>query len=423
MSKPIPGKPYTVVKGDTLSGIARKAYGKGKEWRRIWEANQTVLKSGDPNLIYPGEIITIPVQQELERKKNALRAGSLPTLANKDPDSFAVVVDNIEIPTISARAIRSIETVADGWTATVVWTPGVSPYTEILKPYRYAKAAVYLGGELMIDGFLYTVENIVDDNGTRKNLEGYSATADIVDSTLKPPYERSLVTLFTRVQELVTPLGIPVKSDLATDVLFLRVTAEQNETIFSHLSKLAAQHSALITSTELGEILITQAAKGKPVGTLTEGLPPFTVASIKWDGRMRYNAYKANAQGPNKSVVTATAKDTVVPRSRFLTFSADEAQKTDIQFVANWKRSKQIAESLSMTLPVSSWYAPDGSRWKENTLVTVVSPSLHLDAGFTFLIKAVEFIYQSNGVSAVLSLVPPQVYTGLPVVEPWLSVI
>jgi nucleoid-associated protein YgaU len=29
-------------------------------WRRLVEANRTTLRSGDANLIYPGEIITLP---------------------------------------------------------------------------------------------------------------------------------------------------------------------------------------------------------------------------------------------------------------------------------------------------------------------------------------------------------------------------
>ena len=45
MSKPIPGKSYTVVDGDNLTKIARKAYGDGSLWVRIWKANQNTLKS------------------------------------------------------------------------------------------------------------------------------------------------------------------------------------------------------------------------------------------------------------------------------------------------------------------------------------------------------------------------------------------
>lgn len=50
---------YTIVSGDTLWGIARRFYGQGSEWRRIWERNAP-MTSGNPNLIYPGEVVIVP---------------------------------------------------------------------------------------------------------------------------------------------------------------------------------------------------------------------------------------------------------------------------------------------------------------------------------------------------------------------------
>ena len=49
---------YEIVSGDTLSGIAKKFYGNGSEYPRIFEANKEVIK--DPNKIYVGQKIRIP---------------------------------------------------------------------------------------------------------------------------------------------------------------------------------------------------------------------------------------------------------------------------------------------------------------------------------------------------------------------------
>jgi nucleoid-associated protein YgaU len=51
-------KIYEVVSGDSLSKIAKREYGNANEWRRIYEANQDVLK--DPDKIYPGQKLKIP---------------------------------------------------------------------------------------------------------------------------------------------------------------------------------------------------------------------------------------------------------------------------------------------------------------------------------------------------------------------------
>jgi nucleoid-associated protein YgaU len=51
-------KYYTIVKGDSLSKIAKEVYGDYKKWTELFEANREVIK--DPDLIYPGQTIRIP---------------------------------------------------------------------------------------------------------------------------------------------------------------------------------------------------------------------------------------------------------------------------------------------------------------------------------------------------------------------------
>lgn len=50
---------YTVVKGDCLWNIAKKFYGNGSKYSIIYNANKSVI-GGNPNLIYPGQVLTIP---------------------------------------------------------------------------------------------------------------------------------------------------------------------------------------------------------------------------------------------------------------------------------------------------------------------------------------------------------------------------
>ena len=51
-------KTYTVKKGDTLWAIAAKYYGKGSDYTKIAGANTD--KISNPNLIYPGQVLTLP---------------------------------------------------------------------------------------------------------------------------------------------------------------------------------------------------------------------------------------------------------------------------------------------------------------------------------------------------------------------------
>ena len=51
----------TVKKGDTLGAIAKEQLGSAKRYTEIFEANKPMLK--DPNLIYPGQVLRIPVDE------------------------------------------------------------------------------------------------------------------------------------------------------------------------------------------------------------------------------------------------------------------------------------------------------------------------------------------------------------------------
>ena len=52
-------KTYTVKSGDCLWNIAKKFYGNGAQYTKIYNANKGVI-GGNPNLIYPGQVLTIP---------------------------------------------------------------------------------------------------------------------------------------------------------------------------------------------------------------------------------------------------------------------------------------------------------------------------------------------------------------------------
>jgi len=102
-----------------------------------------------------------------------------------------------------------------------------------------------------------------------------------------------------------------------------------------------------------------------------------------------------------------------------LTFSANDTEEGDIKTAADFKRNKKILEALSIPLPVSTWYAPDGELWRENTIITVVSKTLFLEKGFDFLIRKVEFDYSDQGTTAVLTVVPPSALTRGELIDPW----
>jgi LysM repeat protein len=54
-----PGSTHTVVKGDTLFGLARSYYNNPGRWRDIYDANRTTL-GNNPNVLRVGQSLVIP---------------------------------------------------------------------------------------------------------------------------------------------------------------------------------------------------------------------------------------------------------------------------------------------------------------------------------------------------------------------------
>lgn len=410
---------YTVKDATTLSQVAARVYGDPTRWPEIWRANQSRLKSGDPDTVFQGEQLVIP------------SVDAPAVLSGVQPEDLTIMIAGQRVPVLDARIVRTMDTGADGWTARIHWTPGADPDVDkSTRPYSYAKAAAYIGDQILVNGLLYSVETEYLIEGRAKTLRGYSFTADAIDSTIKPPYERNNITLEQLAADLVAPTGIKAVFETDTGGPFDRVTAQETDTIFSHLAKLAAQRGVLVSSTVNGDMVFLRAAVDSPiVGTIAEGQPIGIGYRAVYDGRKRFNAYKCIAadagasllwtDSPSASPKTQTAVDNIVPRSRFRTFQTDDTMPGNIKNAAEWRRSRQLIEALTMEFPVFGWYAPDGNLWRENTRVTVVSETLGVPDGYTFIIRAVEYALSGDGRVATLSLIPPQAYTGEPLEDIW----
>ena len=57
--KPKKQKTYTVKRGDSLWKISKQVYGNGAQWKKLYNANKSVVGK-NPNLIYPGQKFIIP---------------------------------------------------------------------------------------------------------------------------------------------------------------------------------------------------------------------------------------------------------------------------------------------------------------------------------------------------------------------------
>jgi prophage tail gpP-like protein len=419
LAVPTQGYRYTVKQNDTLWDIARTAYGDPLLWRKIEAANgflatRPPVSDGSP-VIYTGDILIIPdLMPEIMPPADK-------TLNGRQDDELTILIEDKEIKHDSATIIRTMDTAADAVNFTIAWMPSKDKeLDQLLLPYKYPAAEAFIGNNRKISGNIYIVKPSLGDNGSIVNLTLISKTKDAVDSTVNPPYEKNNITLESRAKELLNPLGLRAVFDVDTGGAFDRMTANYNNCIFDHLAEYAAQRGILISCTEKGELFFYRAdTEADPVGTLKEG-ENFTLDFAgEYDGTKLYNVYKALADTPGGDAQAVTAIDNNIPKSRMLTFKADDTTDGNISKAAEWKRSRLYADALTNSIPVSGWKAPNGKIWEPGQIVILQSPTLFLPDGAKMIIRQVTLIYDAGGKSGSLDLVPVQVYSGEPIDYIW----
>lgn len=424
---PTPGYNYKLKHEKRgLIGIAERAYGDPKRWKEIWNNNKDHARWSRPDVFSPleknpnygfwvGDIIFIPGDALVEE----IRDDVVEYIFGDAKDKFRLVINEEVIGEVSSGTLlRSIDTAAIGWTAVVPWNPANAGRKWLYRPFGYPPARVYLGGNLACRGLMYESSPSIEPTSRYMELAGWSFVADAIDSTVEAPFEANKITLERRARQLLEPLGLRVIWDAGEDKPFSRVTAEKTEKIFDHLSKLAKQRDVLIMSTSQGDVRFAKIDESGPVDLLVEEFPPFTKMKAKFDGRERFSSYSCLSASPKKNK-KATVNDDNVPRSRRTVITANEGNDEDTQTTAEAAKRKAVADALTIPFPVHSWYNSSGDLWEPNRTVTVVSPALFVADGFDFLIRSVEYIFDVKGTTAILNLVPPQVYTGESIEDIW----
>ena len=419
-SFPTAGYDYIVKSGDYLRALAQRAYGDEMLWKRIQNANPSVIANGD--LIYPGDRIYIPGKPLDENAQKSAAA----LFARSDPETFNLTIGSRTVPVICGRVQRSLDTIYDTWTATIAWEPGADPEIDKLTEFHtFSPSTILLGSHLVGTGKLYKVKKKQTLSGSTKDLTFNTATVDLVDS--KMPINWSLewwdVTLGQVAADLLGNLGYRYKFLTNPPGIFPEVVIEKVESYGAFLIRLAGQRSVLLTSDEYGAVIFLKpSSTSKPVGIIEEAEPGPAEWECEFDARECFHSYSVVGQsGDADDPINSTAVDPNTPSSRTMTYIGEDVDAGSVGNNAAWRRSKQIVKALSLPFTVPGWYAPNGELWEPGQIVTVRSRFLGIPGGFNFLIKQTEHVFEEAGLSTTLQLLPPQTFTGEEVKEPWLS--
>jgi prophage tail gpP-like protein len=401
---PIQGQSYVVQPYDDLQKIAVQAYGNRSMWRKIYDANRSVI-GDNPGLIITGWTLFIPPEMD-----ELVQEARLPPAEIADKKAVTIFLGGKELRHFQGRFAYGIDVLAPSWNADIAWTPGADPELDNLTSRdSFADSELYLFGNLAASGRIYTRTATIKPDSVTKNLIFFAKTKDIVDGSLSINFEYAKSTLQQIANEICSKIGFGAKFPDGPGEPYDSIEGvPTHETIGNFFQKLAAARGFFVSCDENSALVFQKLhTSGPPVAHIDMTRRIATEYSATFDNTKRYNNYIATSTaGDGKSLNCKSFIDPQVPAARQFIFSAPECDAGTLDLAASWAMLKINLEAAEIKLPVSAWTDSANNLWRPNSTITLKSPVLDIPEPRKYLIRGVEFAWTASSRSAQLSLVP-----------------
>jgi len=316
---------------------------------------------------------------------------------------------------------RGIEQIAGSFSIglTEKW-PGQNVPREILPG---ASCAVLINSDIVITGYVDTVSSNLSESGHTLTITGRDKTADLVDcAAIFKTGQWSGKKLERIVNDIVTPFGVSLKTDIDTGEKLKTFQIQESETAFECIERAARMRSALLVSDGRGGLVITRAGKDMINASIEVG-ENVKSASAYYDHSSRYSEYTVKASDTGDDFTTpeqnaepkGVAQDTHIKRYRpMISIAEDNADSKQCKQRAEWERNIRIGRSASFEYVVNDWYNSAGL-WEPNKLITVIDKVHGINA--KLLIASVRYsIDESGGTLTSLRVTRPDAYDVEPLI-------
>jgi len=359
------------------------------------------------------------------------------------PDQTAIILDGTRIEQFSDESVLlTIDNVGNGFSFNVPFFPGTKIYRDLFRPFKYQELQIYIGGNLIINGTVEKIAPSVTDTSNSVNVQGRSKTGVLVDCTFEKDdtMEFQKAALDEIANSVVSKFGIETSFPDGPGAIFEKAgPSSPTETVFNFLQNLSRQRSLLMSQNPAGELLFRRAkTSGVPVAELIEGQQGILISTASFDGTKRFSKYDVFGQESGKNdnfaqllaaiskkpaEVDVSSKD-VTDNSIFAirpkSIQGNDTNQGNIENVATWTLTSDIAGSINIPIGYENWLRPDGQLWAENELILVQAPSIMIYKPHVLLIKSVNFQSTADSKTVELGLTIPEAYSGtVPEAFPW----
>jgi prophage tail gpP-like protein len=313
------------------------------------------------------------------------------------------------------------DAIASTFSFTGYFNPENPLHKEIYKPGKYQVVTLEHEGELILTGRIISTVQKSSSVKELVSFGGYSLPGVLEDCEIPTslyPLQSDGRTLRQITERLIKPFGLKLISNnlgnqsLTVDKKIEKSTAIESQSIRAYINTIAAQLYVHLTHDEFGNLIFTRAKTDSTPVIDFNGNIPETSMELSFSGQQMHSditvVKQASLDGGNAG--ESTVKNPYVKIFRPTVKVQTSGTDFDTSKAARQILSAEL-KNLKLTITIDRWDY-NKKLIKPNSIVSVINPDLYIYKKTNFFIEGVSYKGNSESMTAVLTCVIPEVYSG-----------
>jgi len=317
------------------------------------------------------------------------------------------------------------DSVGSTFSFSLFFDPDNTEHKFLWQPGHYHQCDVEHNGELLLRGWILSQKFGSASSKQLSSVSGYSLPGVLEDCQIPPqlyPLQSDGRTLRDIASRLCSYFGINIVIDPSVSAkvnsVFDKTTASETSTIKQYLTSIASQKNIVLSHTNKGELLFTQAKANRSSSYFFSDNTPSTEMSLTFNGQPMHSHItlqkQASAEGGNAG--ESTVRNPYVPFAKRPKVKSQTSGTDNDTGDASRKALSEELKNIVLTITTSTWEI-DGEIIKPNNIVTVQNAELYLPKPTDWFIESISFKGNEKETTAVLTCVLPEVYNNGAVVN------
>lgn len=307
------------------------------------------------------------------------------------------------------QIVRGIDQAADAFSFSFPWEPTEENINRFIA-HRTSLIEINYKDQTIVTGIAEKYEPSYSAQGATMTVNGRSQSGTLLDLSAGPPFE--LDGDFNTIAATLSPIRVTSSPNLQD----LTVQIEPGQSIYDVLSGIASAHGLYAFPQENGTLIFRLISDPGTTTELREGMDPVISVNTSMDMTKRYYRYTA-LRTTDGDTFSAEAIDAGVDENLRDGLIIEPKQDADVQFSANFARSRGIMNSFTCAVTVAGWTV-NGELWRPGMVVRAVFPSAmlydHVGAMSNRLMvrRATMQLDETGGAITQLELTFPEIFAG-----------